>query len=477
MMKENHTSESDEKQCVLRLTEIQHQRLFHHLFSGDGKESVAVALCGRHASQYRDVITVHEITTIPNEECSFRSDERVEWSTERIMPILSRAAKYGMAILKIHSHPTGYPDFSEIDNHSDTELFSSVAGWLDDDLPHASAIMLPNGQIFGRFVFEEGEFFPIQLVSVCGSELKFWLSESCSGNIPAFAQRHAQAFGAGTTSKLQQLSIAVVGASGTGSPVIQTLARLGVGRLVIVDPDVIEEKNLNRIIGSTYDDAIAKRSKVEVFAREIERIGLGMEVTPLALDLSSTDAIKEVAACDIVIGCMDGVVGRDILNRIATYYSIPYFDVGIRLDADGKGGIDQICGSVHYLQPGKSSLLSRGVYTASQVHAAGLKRTDPEEYKKLVKEKYIFGVEEDRPAVVSINLFFASMLVNELLARLHPYRDDDNEEFASFGASLTQSRFLYEKEGEVCPVLSGKVGRGHAIPLLGLPMLSNESQA
>ena len=49
------------------------------------------------------------------------------------------------------------------------------------------------------------------------------------------------------------MSIAVVGCSGTGSPVIEQLARLGVGRLVLVDPDRVEEKNLNRIVNATRE--------------------------------------------------------------------------------------------------------------------------------------------------------------------------------------------------------------------------------
>lgn len=462
-----------ESERVLRLTGRQHQYLFNHLYPGDNKESVAIALCGRCSTNQRTIITIHKIILIPYEKCTQRTEDQVEWPTELMMPLIEKAMKYKMAILKIHSHPTGYSNFSNTDDFSDNELFSSIAGWLDDGLPHASAVMLPNGEVFGRFITQDGVFQPIQLVSVCGDELKFWFSNEATDVVHGFAQRHAQAFGAGTTNLLRNLSIAVVGVSGTGSPIIQALARLGVGKLVLIDPDIVEEKNLNRIIGSTCDDVSEGRYKVDVLTREIHKIGLGTEVTPVAKDLSSKEAIYQVACCDVAIGCMDSVDGRDILNRIAIYYAIPYFDVGIRLDADGRGGIDQICGSVHYLQPDGSSLLSRGVYTSEQLRAAGLQRTAPEEYEKLIEEKYIFGVEEDRPAVISVNMLFASLLVNELLARLHPYKDDDNKEFAAFSMSLSQSRLLYDNDGEPCVVLAKKAGRGDATPLLGLPVMSN----
>jgi hypothetical protein len=61
--------------------------------------------------------------------------------------------------------------------------------------------------------------------------------------------------------------------------------------------------------------------------------------------------------------------GRQLLNRIAVFYSIPYFDVGVRLVADGAGGVSHICGSVHYLQPDGSSLVSRGVVTEPGLRA------------------------------------------------------------------------------------------------------------
>lgn len=57
---------------------------------------------------------------------------------------------------------------------------------------------------------------------------------------------------------------------------------------------------------------------------------------------------------------MDGAEGRHILSRLCTFYCLPYFGVGVKLEADGMGGMTQICGGINYLQPDGSSLLSRG---------------------------------------------------------------------------------------------------------------------
>lgn len=59
-----------------------------------------------------------------------------------------------------------------------------------------------------------------------------------------------------------------------------------------------------------------------------------------------------------------------------------------RLDADGNGGISAIAGAAYYLQPGGSSLLSRGVYNMDRVAAEEMRRTDPDLYRRQVKEGY-----------------------------------------------------------------------------------------
>jgi hypothetical protein len=461
---------------VIRMTGLQHAALRAHLYPGDGFEAVAIALCGRRAGEQRHILTVRKMFPVPYDQCRVRTPDRVSWSTEALFPLLGEATRHGVAVLKIHSHPGGYEKFSEFDDASDRDLFSSVYGWMNDDWPHASAVMLPDGRMFGRAVTIEGDFEPASQIAVVGDDLHFWGETDDSVKTPEFARRHAQAFGAGTISQLQKLSVAVVGCSGTGSPTVEMLARLGVGRLVVIDPDRVEEKNLNRILNAHSADAEAKRLKVEVAERSVRQIGLGTEMVSIARSLFDPQAVLAVAECDVVFGCVDSIDGRHLLNRLAVFYNLPYLDIGVKLEADGFGGVDQICGTVHYLQPDRSSLLSRGVYTLDQVRAAGLKRINPAEYQEQVRSKYIAGVQEERPAVISVNLQYAAMAVNEFLARLHPYRDDDNGEFAIHRLSITQSQIYREPESEACRVLARHVGRGDVAPLLDMPELSEESQ-
>lgn len=454
----------------LTLTATDYRALKVHLFPADGCEAVAIALCGRASGAHRHRLLVRRLFLVPYESCSIREPDRVTWPTGLIVPLLEEAAKRGLAIVKMHGH-RGYDRFSPTDDISDRLLFPSIYAWLERDLPHASAILMEDGRMFGRVVTETGEFLPLIHVNITGDDLLFWPSVD-DIDVPDAGIRIAQTFGKGTFQRLRRLRIGVVGCSGTGSVVIEQLARSCVGHLALVDPDVIEKKNLNRILNSTSQDAIDANPKVLVARRSIDRMGLGTSVTFIKDNLYSRTSIDLIAACDIVFGCVDSIDGRHLLNRLATFYLLPYFDLGVKIEADGQGNVDQVCGTVHYLNPGGSSLYSRGVYTLEQVRAAGLKRVDPDRYKALLEEGYIRGVQEDSPAVIQLNSLIASLAVNELLARLHPYRLDPNSSYAIYRISLSHGIYEYEPEGMPCSLLSRHVGRGDIEPRLDMPELS-----
>ena len=181
----------------------------------------------------------------------------------------------------------------------------------------------------------------LDCISVIGDDLSFWYPQ-IEETVREFAKRHAQLFGSGTVAKLQRLKVGVVGCSGTGSILIAQLAHLGVGRLLLIDPDHVEENNLNRIVGATMEDARNKALKVDVMKRNVERLELGTEVLAIPSDLATPKAVRAISECDVGFGCMDGVEGRNLLNVIASFYLLPYFDLGVRLDADGKGCVDQV---------------------------------------------------------------------------------------------------------------------------------------
>lgn len=456
---------------ALRLTKVQHVRLQTHLLPPDNCEAVALALCGRSSGESRHVFVVREIVLVPYASCSVRTPDRVTWPTEFVEPLVRKAYVHGLAIVKFHSHRSDYAQFSSVDDESDDLLFSSISSLLGDGLPHASVIMLPGGNCIGRAVRDGVEFDPLASIAVVGDDIFMWHHEPSAINASS-GKRNEQVFGKGTISRLRNLSAAVVGCSGTGSLVVEQLARLGLGRLVLIDPDIVEEKNLNRIVNSGKEHAYLGTPKVFALASAVARMGLGQEVLPLATNLVSKQAVREVASCDVIFGCTDGAEARHLLNRIAAFYSIPYFDVGVRLDADGLGGIENITGAVHYVQPGGSSLLSREVYTMADVEAEELRGTNPAIYRARRDEGYLRGVREDRPAVIPVNMFFSALVVQEFLARLHPYRNQPNASYAVVRGNLLEPFLAMEPDGPPCNIFARHVGRADVDPLLERPDLS-----
>jgi hypothetical protein len=455
----------------LTITEEQRRQLAEHLFPEDGCEAVAIVLCGRAASPYGYRLVARKVVPVPYDQCSVRKPDRVTWSTDILLPLLSEADRDNLSILKIHGH-RGFDRFSNVDDTSDRALFPSVHGWVDGNNPHGSAILMDDGRCFGRLVHADGSFEPLSRVAVVGDDIEIFDATEVDDAVPEHARRVMQTFGKGTYQTMTKLRVGVVGCSGTGSPVVEQLARNCVGSLVLVDPDRVERKNLNRILNATMADALAGLPKVELAKRTVDSLELGTEVLTFATTLFDVDAVRALASCDILFGCMDSVDGRYALNKLASFYAIPYFDLGVRIDADGKGGVSQVCGTVHYLKPGGSSLLSRNLFTMEQVRVAGLYRTDPGQYQQLLKEGYIRGVNEDQPAVIQLNMLIASLGINEFLARLHPYRSDSNAEYAAFRVSLSHGIFGGESDGLPCAVIGRHVGRGDVEPLLDLPELS-----
>lgn len=455
---------------TLTMTSSQHHQLMRHLFPGDDKEAVAVLLCGRREGEHRHRLVVRVVELVPHAACSVRRKDRVTWPPEIMTPWLERATAERLSVMKVHSHPGGYAAFSETDDIGDNALLPMVRDWVEAAIPHGSAVILPGGQMFGRALRPDGALVPLECINIVGDDLQFWYPDVGSTPIPNFTASHAQIFDEGTIERLRRLWIAVIGCSGTGSPVIEQLYRLGVGALVIVDDDLIEERNINRILNSTMPDALEGRAKTDVLGDAIARAGLGTRVYRMNKNLWDPEVVRLVAQCDAVFGCVDTIDGRFLLNTLATYYSLPYFDLGVRLDAvpegPDKGRIREVCGTVHYIRPGGSSLMSRGVFTMEQVSAAGLLRTDPVAHAQQVKDGYIKGIQGNRPAVISLNMFAASLAVNDFLARLHPYREEGNANYAQTAFSLSSMELLLDPEGEPCHMLTKCVGMGDVRPLL-----------
>ena len=450
------------KATALVMTERHHASLRSYLFPGDGLEAAAILVCNRGTGRRSQRLLVAEQLHLPHDRSS-RQQRHVTWPFSDHLPPerITEIDRDGQSIVTIHSHPNGQAAFSAVDDENDRMLFPSVCNWFDDERVNGSAIMLADGRIVGRTVDDQGRFAAMETVAVIGDDIRLWKSRRSVRESSAFDNKLAQTFGSGTLALLRAMRVGVVGCSGTGSIIVELLARNGVGELVLVDGDVVEEKNLNRIVNASLEDALQRRPKVAALKEAVERIGTGCRLNCLQAQTDSAEVLAALVDCDVIFGCVDTAFGRYHLECLASAHFMPYFDVGVYLEADGQGGIQAADAVSHYVHPEGAGLLARGAYTMAQVAAENARRHDPAHYRRQRAAGYLAAAGEEQPAVMSVNMQAACMAFNDFLARIHAYRFDANRDFAT-----QRFRFVhgcYENgPGDACPhpLLKPHVGLG-----------------
>ena len=453
---------------TLAFAGVTHQALKDHLFPGDDNEAAALLLCAPSPGP-RDRLVVRATILVPHVECK-RYPDFITWPGTYIEEAIDAAEQEGLTIILLHSHPGGWLDFSTVDNESDARVLPGLFEAFGTR--HGSAIMTPDGAIRARLYDRELAPMSVDLVTVSGDDIRyFWNKAIVNGRL----QPRPLAFTGGMTKELSGLSAAIIGVSGTGSIMAEQAARLGFGKVVLVDFDIIEDKNLNRILNSTLGDASNERSKVEMFAAAIEGYrGPGVAV-PINASINSREAVIAAGQCDVMFSCVDSLEGRQILDSISAAFLTPLFDVGVTIPTHNDAGASEIidvCGRVDYVQPGGSSLGNRGVYTQESIRAEYLKINHPEQFEAELADGYIKGIAEEAPSVISLNMRAAAAVANEYLSRVYTIRQVPNRRYARTMFSLSDCEETFSPEDAFSSEPTDLFGRGSLEPLLALPSLS-----
>jgi hypothetical protein len=445
----------------LAISEPHHAQLRKHLFPGDGLEAAAILLCTQSAtSRY----VVNQVLLIGHADCRVRLPNRISWPGTVIEAAIDLAEPYNLSIVLMHSHPGGMLEFSTIDDASDREVMPALfeASELQSIL-HGSAIMTPDGAIHARLYNRQLAITPICAVHCAGDELLTWRTSDKA--VP-------MAFSAEMGQNLKQVTACIVGVSGIGSIVVEQLARIGVGRLILVDFDEIEFKNLNRIINATLEDARNRTAKVTRLASAISLYRSDIEVIALKDNIASREAIELAGLADVLFCCVDSFEGRQLCDRIAAAFLQPLFDVAVTIptrQTDKGIAIGDVCGRIDYVKPGGSTLADRGVYTPEALRREYLQRVAPDELADQVAEGYIKGASDEAPSVISLNMRAASDCVMEFIARSYPFRQEPNRTRARSLFSLAAGEEEFMSEADFCCAPSPYLGRGLMEPLLGMP--------
>ena len=122
--------------------------------------------------------------------------------------------------------------------------------------------------------------------------------------------------------KLKNSTVCVVGVGGLGNPITSRLAAMGVGKLRVVDRDVIELSNLHRQTMFNEDDV--GQVKVEVAAKKLKKINPEVEIEALPISINDYTALDVVEGCDVVVDALDSVNARYSLNKACVEKNIPF---------------------------------------------------------------------------------------------------------------------------------------------------------
>lgn len=452
----------------LALSEAHHAQLREHLFPGDGLEAAAIMLCAQSAT-HRYI--VNQVLPVDHASCRVRSPDRISWPGKAIETAMDLAEAHNLSIVLMHSHPNSTLGFSAIDDESDHEVMPALFEAIDSpSILHGSAIMTPDGAIHARLYNRQLAITSISAVHCAGDELLTWQASEQGEVMPT-----PMAFSAKMGHDLKHLTGCVVGVSGTGSIVVEQLARLGFGQLILIDFDEIEFKNLNRIVNSTLEDARNGIAKVARLASAVSSYRDDIEVLTLKASIVTREAIQLAGLADVLFCCVDSFEGRQLCDRIAAAFLQPLFDVAVtiptRQTEDGVA-IGDVCGRVDYVKPGGSTLADRGVYTPEALRREYLQQVAPDELTEQVAEGYIKGIADEAPSVISLNMRAASDCVMEFIARVYPFRQEPNQERARtmFSLAAGEEEFMSEADFSCAP--NPHLGRGLIEPLLGMPRFS-----
>ena len=146
--------------------------------------------------------------------------------------------------------------------------------------------------------------------------------------------------------RLRAAKVCVVGVGGLGNPITTRLVAMGIGKIRIIDRDVIELSNLHR--QTMFDETDVGQVKVEVAAKKLQKLNPDVQIESLPISINDYTALDAVEGCDLVIDALDSVNARYALNKACVEKNIPFVT----------GAAVGVSGQAFTILPGKTACYS-----------------------------------------------------------------------------------------------------------------------
>jgi len=396
----------------LRIPAGDYASLHAHLFPGDRDEHGAILLAGEHhASDGNSVLTVRETHLLDPHDFPPGHHGYRQFAPGALARLGNRAAAERLALVSVHSHP-GAEDHNGLSS-DDLAAHERVFPHLLDITAAQSVtgIALGNRGAAGETWRIDRTRRPLDRVKVIGANTLTLTPHPAEGGVADLGryQRQILLFGATGQQRLRELHVAVLGAGGGGSILIEQLAHLGVGHITAVDPDVVKRHNLSRIIGATDRDARRKTKKVKVAHRNVTQIDPTIRFDAIDGDISYRETAEALLHCDHLLLATDTATARLIANAIAQSFLIALTQIGAKVDVREDGTIEQIYTAVRPVLPRRGCLSCAGIIDPIMLQQEA---ATPEQR---AQQNYL-GIEDiPDPSVTTLNAAAAAGALNVLL--------------------------------------------------------------
>lgn len=383
------------------LTSALHAELGQHLVRDDGDEDLTFLVWKPSAGAVRDTAILVESVLPGDGERHVHGN--VSFESSYFLRACNRAADLGGGVALIHSHPGArwWPGLSRDDHAAESGHAAQalqLTGYPLVGLTLAGATKYYSARRWDRAAPREWRPRWASHVRVVGDRMIISLPDGPAQYAARYQRRTIDTWGSETQQMLGSLKVAVVGAGSVGSQVIEALVRTGIGNLLILDYDTVEDHNLDRILNATGDDAGRAMGKAEVAAAAARAHAThpDIEVTfgeHSAIESAGLDLLKD---CDLIFSCVDRPAGRATLNALAYAHLIPVVDGGV-LVTPGKRLMRGAEWRAHIAAPGRRCLECIGQYDPGlvQVDRDGL----------LADPSYLAQLPDDSPLKRSENVF------------------------------------------------------------------------
>jgi molybdopterin/thiamine biosynthesis adenylyltransferase len=331
-----------DERVIVRMSRPLSNDLFRLIFSRyPGKEWGSFIRLGFHETKDNLIMTLHSIDSPVAkdlEENSWITEIQAQYTSR----ILRNAEKHPYALGFVHSHPKGWLTSPSASDLAMEKYYAELLKPYTNDRPFASLVFAEDdnqnlsatGRVHWKGKWHKVDRFIIEGKYVTKTDYK---QKMLSSEKLKRIARLASQFSERSAEHLAASVVGVVGASGTGSPCIELLARAGIGKLVVVDPEIFSDSNLERIHGSFESDIKKELPKVVIAGRHIKSINPDCEVVLIEGRVPQSMVVNELLKCDLVLGCTDLHSARVSLSDLSLRYLLPIIDVGVIMEGkDGK---------------------------------------------------------------------------------------------------------------------------------------------